>query len=1059
MIIRSKILFLCFIFLSASFGLFSQTYPFKNLTIENGLSQKQVLSVFQDDKGIIWLGTNGGGVTRYDGVSFENYTDVDGLGDNVVFCMAKDNDGKILIGTNNGLTVFDPKINPNNKAKRFVNYTTLNGLNHNRILFIKMNDKGVALLGTGSGLAQFDHGKCSRITVNSEIDSLPIMNYSIDSKQNKWYSTFGGGLYKDENGKFTNYTVKDGLNSNVIFNVLERKNDAYWLLTGEGLFELKENKLTQIYPAGLGKSSTCQYYLKDEYEQLWIATSDGLLKENVNGSFELIKTKNGLVDNNIWSIFQDKEKNLWFASIENGVSKLSSERFLIYDSKDGLLGNDIKEVYQDPNGDYWVGTKDGVSVLSKNGVKNFSSKPEELKGNSDVWSINRDTKGNILIGTTNGLIVFNGSSFKRYYCKDRESPMNAIFDVFVDKNGEIWLGTQAGVATIVDGNIEAFEKVSITKNFINKIYQDLSGAIWFGTEEGLYVYTGNAIKQFTEKDGFTRKRISTITKDNNNAIWVATGDGLYKYNNGTFTKFKEKAYTAVDEILSMVVDKSGSLWVGLSNGIDKIDFQNGKTSVRHYGSEDGFIGQTSNPNAIIVDQEGRVAVGTTYGLIFYRAAYDKENRLAPTMLLKSVDLFYQKTDWRTYTDTVDISNLPVNLELPYDKNYLTFNFIGVSISAPEKVNYKYMLKGLDNDWRLTNKPEVTYSNIPPGKYEFMIYSNNGEGVWNKEPVTFSFVINPPFWRTWWFYSIIALIVLSGIYSYIKIRTANFKILKQNEIIEEKNEALLYANQEIAEKNQNITDSINYAKRLQQSFLTSEKVLNQILNDHFILFKPRDIVSGDFYLAFDMPDRTLIICADCTGHGIPGAFMSLIGISLLNEIKRSQMILGTSEILERLRNNIIAALNPDKNETGGKDGMDVSLIAIFKEPVNNGIKIQFSGANNSMYLVTGSSANAEMIEYKGDKQPVGYYSNMKPFTQHEVVAQKGDIIYLYTDGYADQFGGMNGKKFMSKQLKGQLMSIFSYPMSQQKEKLDEIFKSWQGRLEQVDDVTVIGIKLN
>ena len=140
MIIRSKILFLCFIFLSASFGLFSQTYPFKNLTIENGLSQKQVLSVFQDDKGIIWLGTNGGGVTRYDGVSFENYTDVDGLGDNVVFCMAKDNDGKILIGTNNGLTVFDPKINPNNKAKRFVNYTTLNGLNHNRILFIKMND-------------------------------------------------------------------------------------------------------------------------------------------------------------------------------------------------------------------------------------------------------------------------------------------------------------------------------------------------------------------------------------------------------------------------------------------------------------------------------------------------------------------------------------------------------------------------------------------------------------------------------------------------------------------------------------------------------------------------------------------------------------------------------------------------------------------------------------------------------------------------------------------------------------------------------------------------------
>ncbi len=298
----------------------------------------------------------------------------------------------------------------------------------------------------------------------------------------------------------------------------------------------------------------------------------------------------------------------------------------------------------------------------------------------------------------------------------------------------------------------------------------------------------------------------------------------------------------------------------------------------------------------------------------------------------------------------------------------------------------------------------------------------------------------------------------GIYSYIKIRTANKKILKQNEIIEEKNGALQNANNQIAEKNQNITDSINYAKRIQQSFLTSEKVINDILKEHFILFKPRDIVSGDFYLAFDLPDRTIIVCADCTGHGIPGAFMSLIGVSILNEISRSQTVLQTSKILDELRNKIIEALNPDKSETGGKDGMDISLISIFKESKNDEVKINFSGANNSMYLATQINGAVELTEFKGDKQPVGYQTIMSPFTQKEIIARKGDIIYLFTDGYADQFGGSKGKKFMSKQLKHQITFIYHLPMDQQKTYLDDMFKNWHGNLEQVDDVTVIGVKL-
>jgi serine phosphatase RsbU (regulator of sigma subunit) len=212
------------------------------------------------------------------------------------------------------------------------------------------------------------------------------------------------------------------------------------------------------------------------------------------------------------------------------------------------------------------------------------------------------------------------------------------------------------------------------------------------------------------------------------------------------------------------------------------------------------------------------------------------------------------------------------------------------------------------------------------------------------------------------------------------------------------------------------------------------------------------------MAFEMHDRTLIVCADSTGHGIPGAFMSLIGISVLNEISRSRTYIETPEILEELRRIIIEALNPDKLETGGKDGMDISLVSIFKKPQNGMIKMHFSGANNSACLVSAKEEKVKMYEHKGDKQPVGFYSNMKPFTHHEILAKKGDIIYLFTDGYADQFGGPRGRKFMSSRLKQHIVSMFNEPLNEQKKILDNLFTEWQGDLEQIDDVTVIGVKL-
>lgn len=1042
---RFYILFFSLLLVCFEQKLQAQTYPFTNLTVENGLSQGQILSAFQDDDGVMWFGTNGAGIIKFDGRNYEYITDKDGLPDNLIYCIVKDKTGKILIGTSNGLSVYD--------NKKFENYTTKNGLGDNLIFTILLDKNNDVLLGTSRGISKFSNSICSTIKLDKKLDTSSVFHLFYDSKENLWCSTLGNGVFNYTGTETKNYTTQNGLGNNTVFGVLERSENIYWILTGEGLSEFYHERIKHINPGKIDSSATYYSYCTDNLNNLWLATSSGVIKNTSNGNVSVFKKQNGLVDNSIWKIMQDKESNLWFASDQNGISKLTSERFYNITTKDGLLLNVINNIYQNKFGDYWIGTKQGLSIWKNNKFLNY--KNTELGGSSYINIIVEDKSGNYLIGTGNGLVVYNGKTFKRILSTDKESQLNVIYDIVCDESGNIWLGTQLGIAQIMDGYIQPFNKIFITKNYIFKIFQETKDIYWFCAEDGLYKYDGKILKHFTEKDGFTQKRVCNILADSKNNLWIATSAGLYKHDGIKFTAITDKQGLSSNDVLSIVIDKTGVIWAGLSNGIDKITEQNGTYKIKHYGIEDGFMGQECSQNAMIINNEGNLVVGTSKGLMFYQDQFDRENLLEPITKLKSIDLFFQKTEWVDYSDSVSINNIPYNLKLPYDKNYLTFNFIGVSLTTPDKVSYKYMLKGIDKGWRFSTKTEATYSNISPGNYEFILYANNGENVWNKEPLVFKFKIAPPFWRTWWFYSIVLIIILSGIYSYFKIRTANKKIVKQNLIIEEKNGALQYANKEIAEKNQNITDSINYAKRIQQSFLTSDKILKQTLNDYFILFKPRDIVSGDFYLAFDLPDRTIVACSDCTGHGIPGAFMSLIGISLLNEIIFSKGILDTAKILEELRNTIIKGLNPEKNEAGGKDGMDISLISIFKQTENESIKINFSGANNSMHLI---SNKTNMQEFKGDKQPVGYYSNMKPFTQQEITAKKGDTIYLFTDGFADQFGGKSGKKFMSKQLKELLLQISSEPLQQQATTIFQQFTNWQGKLEQVDDVTVIGIKL-
>lgn len=289
---------------------------------------------------------------------------------------------------------------------------------------------------------------------------------------------------------------------------------------------------------------------------------------------------------------------------------------------------------------------------------------------------------------------------------------------------------------------------------------------------------------------------------------------------------------------------------------------------------------------------------------------------------------------------------------------------------------------------------------------------------------------------------------------IKQRT-NLLLEEKNTIILSQKDKVEHQKEEIEEKNKEIVDSINYAQRIQKALLASDKLLGKSLPEYFVLFKPKDIVSGDFYWATPSGDNFIIITADCTGHGVPGAFMSLLNISKIAEAIKEKKITAPDKILNFLREEIILALNPDGSTEESQDGMDCVIISLNKKLT----QLEYSAANNSFYIIR----EKQLLVCKADNMPVGRSPKEKDFFSYNSMAlQKGDVIYTLTDGYADQFGGpkisLGGKKFKYKQLEELLLSISELPMEEQKRILDRRFTEWKGNLEQVDDVLIMGIRV-
>ncbi len=1019
----------------------SQVLPFKTFSVESGLSQSMLLSIEQDNNGVIWLGTNNGGITTYDGSSYDYITIKDSLADNIVYCIEKDKKGNLWIGTNNGLSIFD--------GYTYKNYSVEDGLSHTRVYTVFFDDENTAYLGTGEGVSVFKNGKISKLEKDELLDKALVISIYKDTKEVLWFSTLSHGLFSLKNDRVRNFSETEGLASKYVYSVKEDANNKLHVFCHKGIYKMKNDSFQELLPNYF--NDIVAYYGAeiDQFNNMWVASSRGVFKYDGN-EFHHYTMGNGLVNNDIWKIFNDAENNLWFISKEKGASMLSSERFYKY-SKPELDNGDVSSLYKTSDGALWIGTDRGLLSDNKGVLKLYSEQnglPSE-----EVYSLLEDGK-KLWVGTNYGIVYIEGGKIHPVENVD-ELEFMYCYKIFKDSKGDIWFGTKGGVAKLEGTKVLPFKKNIITSKVVFDIYEDKDGKFWFGTDEGLIMFDGSSVRHFNDKDGILKGRVRTLLSNEGN-LWIGTSSGLYRYDYNKFERYAEKDGLSSDNIYSLVVDDLGNMWTGMSNGVNKLVFENGKLKeVKKYGPDEGFVSQVCCLNSLTKTEKGKLLFGTDNGLIVYQPKYDKANLNEANTRIISIDLFSQKTDWSLYADSVTRDNKPIDLELDYDKNYLAFHFIGVSHTNSSNIKYKYQLKGLDKGWlKSTFKTEAIYSNLPHGDYEFMVKSSNGDGIWNEFPTTFKFTIRPPFWLTWWFFTICAIIILVGIYSYLKIRAANIQILEKNEIIEE--------------KSRNILDSINYAQKIQQAILPSSKRIAESFIDHFVLFMPKDIVSGDFYWMSETADKTLIASVDCTGHGVPGAFVSIVGNTGLNRAINEFKLSKPGEILDKLNELVVDTLNQD-NSNEVKDGMDIALCSYDKK---NGM-LSYSGANNPLYVISKQSKlnmdgvlmdpsyhlkDYNLFEVKADKQPIGLFDHRTAFSTHTMQLEKGDAFYVFSDGYPDQFGGPKEKKFRYNRFRNLLLSFQASKMEDQKSQLYSTLNEWMGDLEQVDDICVVGVKV-
>ncbi len=1024
--------------IAISCSICAQKYPIKNFTVSSGLNSNSALCAFQNDDQKLWIGTSNG-ISIYDGIQFNDAPELFDLQHKVVYSIKKHED-KIHIGTNAGLCIFD-----GNSLKIYP--STDNGISD--IIYTTFQDNnGTIWVATETGIKVFTGTQLTDTLVHTPLNLIAIYNIHQDEDGTIWFCSKMNGLFKYKNNKIEACSLYEPLESELNFVAkVDKINDTtHWVCDRKGLYEITPNSSIKIDSIGGANIRNVGFY-----DFIQTSKNEVILSGN-NGSVYIIKegektlelnNKNGMTGGDIIKVFEDKEGTIWFLSPQKGVSQLLHKKMKLFDEVDLYFNGVNNIVKRNDSLYYFVSEKRGIIKYNNNsGLFDTLKNPNYALNPYIIFysAIFSPTRKILLAGTNDGLLAFSkGKLDSSLSLIDMPYETFKIYDLAEDINGVIWLGTSHGIYNVKENNIQKLsDKKNINIDMVSCVTASTNEKIYFGTNLGLILWNGEKLVNLSEKKGMKTGQIRQIKTFNDSSYWIASDKGLFKLINNELIHYKLPGYEK-NIIHSFEFDLNNNLWIGLSDGLIRVTEVDSTKKIRFFSKESGFLGGGCNSNSMLVSKDNQLFVGTDEGLLVVNATDTFESKSTYFPILDISVLGTENIDQYT---KLDKDGRIQSVTLPNSLKNFKISFKGIHLLAGKELKFIYRLEGENEKIKVVeNDFEINYSKVSFGDYIVKIKPLPHPNLLDQQEYTILITIKKPFYLQWWFILVCVLILLTWVYSYILIKR-NLKLLnKQKSIILEQKKI-------VEVKNHEILDSITYAKRIQEAILPSNRKLNSYFEDFFILYKPRDIVSGDFYWAEEVDEYIVFAAADCTGHGVPGAMVNLMCNNLLRKAIVEEKTIDPGKALDRVAELLLELLESENGFVS--DGMDMAL-CVWNKKTN---ELKFSGANQPFYLIR----NGELNITKPNKQPIGYFEDKTLFTTHTHQASKGDQIILFSDGYKDQFGGTKGKKLGIKRFNNLLLKHYSKSMYDQKKDLLKELNEWMKNEDQVDDICILSVKI-
>ncbi|TAD97162.1 MAG: hypothetical protein EAZ97_12935 [Bacteroidetes bacterium] len=1323
------------------------------------LSENNVYDFVQDQSGFIWLAT-ANGICRYDGYSaslLQSHLINRSVFKQEIFrSLLIDKQGYLWAGSRSG-KLYRYK----SGIVELIQYADSQWVENKSIeKIIQAEDGTIYLASWGAGIFSHKNGKWINFKhdpKNPNSLSSNDINCILESKQGDiWAGAWHGGLNRYKNGKFIHY-LNDPKNPFSAMNdnprcLFEDSRGRIWVgFWGSGVARIENEKFIHYKHDPKNPKSISGEKVLSITETpngiIWVGCWGGGLNAFENDQFTRYlhnpQNQASIGADEIEVLKVDKQGSLWIGMHSAGLNRMAVSPFASYRhhffDKNNFNGNLVHAIICDSVDRVWIGSVAGISILEKGEFKQL--KDNSISENMDtngVVSLLFDKKGALWIGRYDGgLSRYQDGKFT-YFKLDgyKNSNILTVLTLYESEDGKIYAGIENGGLTYYEnGKFYSYKHSadanSISSNKVTCITEKKGeSTLWVGTSGGgLNRLKDGKFKHFLnnpkDSNSLSDDNINHIYYAKNGILWIATNNGLNSFDekNNKFEVFNKKNGFLTNVIQSIVEDNSGNLWLGTIWGLAKFNPKTKK--VQTFTLKDGLQNQNFNQGAVGKSADGRLFFGDK-GVIHFYPSKINLNTTAPTVVLTDFHIFNRAVELDSLTTFSKPFHELTEIILDHTQNVFSFHFAALNYKTNEKNQYSYYLEGFEKDWNEASfVRSATYTNIPSGEYVFRVKASNNDGVWNNEGFSIKVIILPPFWKTWWFVSLLLLTLVSILVSIYKIRTKNLKRqkeelenqvkirtaeleVKQSEVIQknavlnkqkqeiqrqrddileksesltkqkeeiesqrdyileknadlqqqkeeietqrdailEKNADLQLQNEEIQfqrnrisrqkeeienlfsniqaftligqkitsildlenmiatvyeyvnelmdasafgigiynenlqriefngfmedgkflpffyhdlsdknrysvwcaqhkkpilmndvdaeymnyvevwlnaiegknaqsliylplffeekvigvmtvqsweinayqeqdltmikgvasyiaialtnannyqllnsskhslqQKNTQITDSIRYAQTIQEAILPTDSQMKQMFgeNNYFVLFKPKDIVSGDFYWAGQVGKQNLIAVIDCTGHGVPGAFMSMISNTLLDEIVYIEKITEPKQVLITLNQKVVAVLKQE--EGNNKDGMDLSFLKIERQELNH--HLSFSGAKRPLVYVKKQDLLVCVTE--GSRKSIGGFQNNKEFIQNEIYLNTGDCFYLFTDGFIDQ-NSPKGVRFGSKTFYQLLENMFHFELSQQRDLIERSLNYHQAEMEQRDDITLIGIKL-